>query len=140
MSHALASPQPPANALPRTAETIGTGACRINKNNSISERASAWFSATEACEIFRKAERSAPEQKSLPAPLIRITLVDSVLAAVTIEVLRASMSSSLRAFRFSGRLSVILPTLPSFVYKTVLVLSDIPPLLVGDRSIQDFLG
>ena len=54
---------------------------RINRNNSNNERASSAFSATDAPAIFWSAERSAPEQKSFPAPEITTTLTFSSAAA-----------------------------------------------------------
>src|SRR6266481_3035914 len=100
---------------------------RINKKSSMSERASCIFSETEDSEILSSADRSAPEQKSLPEPVITTALVRSSPSAARKASLIPAITSSLSAFLFSGRFSVILFMLPSLVDKTTLFSTGIRP-------------
>ena len=113
MSHAVASPHPPASARPRTAATTGTRSRRMSTNNSIRLRASSRLSLIEPSEIFCKADRSAPEQKSAPAPLMTTARTPSSPSAARSASFRPEMSASFKALRFSGRFRVTRATAPS---------------------------
>ena len=79
----------------------------------------------EAVAIFCKALRSAPEQKSFPAPRITTARSESSASASLFTWCKASLSaainSSFKALRLSGRLSVMIRTLPSFVTTTTFI-------------------
>src|SRR5215471_790981 len=119
MSQADARPQPPASALPFTAAITGGRSERTSVNTSINARASSRFSATEAVEIFFSDARSAPEQKSDPAPAMTTAVTRSSSLARRSALFRAEINSSLSALRLSGRLRVMRAKESDNSYSTV---------------------
>src|SRR5688572_3203605 len=120
MSHAVARPHPPASALPCTTAITGFAQRRSCRSRSPSFFASARFSAGPSCCMLASSERSAPAQKSAPAPRRATMLVLLSTSAREMTPCSSRTRWESRAFFFSGRLSRIVPTPAFSEYSTLL--------------------
>src|SRR5262249_52505309 len=105
---------------------IGRGWLRMSRNSSAVARASAMLSRTPACAVFSRPARSAPEQKSVPAPRSRTTRPCGASADPCSASFISATSSESSALRFSGRFSVRCVT-PSRVSLRILRYIDLHP-------------
>ena len=69
--------------------------------------------------VLAPAERSAPAQKPLPAPVTMIAFTLSSLSASSNALMRSFCIWKLKAFNLSGRFSVIVKILSSISYNKV---------------------
>ncbi len=136
-SQAVASPHPPANARPRTAATMGRGWRRMARKSSPMRTASAREASIPFSAISSSSARSAPEQKSGPAPSSTSTLTPSASAAAPSALVSASTRRPFRALRFSGRFrtSRNTPSAPSSMRSTSVDASRRD--LIGPRSLRE---
>ena len=102
-SQAAASPAPPASARPCTAATTGLGCNRTAWRRAPKVRASSKEASTPRSVSRASSARSAPEQKSPPAPLRSTNRTCGSCAERASASARAPTNAPLRAFRLSGR-------------------------------------
>jgi hypothetical protein len=106
MSHAAASPSPPARQCPAKRPMTGLGASRMRSNTSMNVRPEPGFGGSPDTAALR----SAPAQNVFPRFVSTTARTASSAMAPSRWSARLSTSSTLRALRFSGRLSVMVAT------------------------------
>src|ERR1700730_17081883 len=86
---------------------IGLGCCRIRRNNSAVVPASSIICSTLASRLLSRACKSAPEQKSAPAPPSTTTRTFSSVAHCASDSVISWIMAALSALRFAGRFKVM---------------------------------
>src|SRR5882724_8224944 len=118
MSQAPSSPSAPPYPSPLTRASVGFGMESSNASIAASCSASARLAASPACTWACISVRSAPAEKTPPAPVICTRRTAPLPAQACSSELSAAMVARSKALRFSGRLSVISATPPAIVVRT----------------------